>query len=181
MAQVALQVNPGGSLNAPGAPRLKNMGHQNTAVAASASDVDITGTIVIPPEVEGLAIMLTHDATVGLLTLALQHDQDGGSNFVNVADGIMALNEQSGSVLTPAVGGETLQVDVEPVAGVGPNVVIAPMATAREVQAPNNTLVRQLTDRIRVRVSTDATWDGTEIDIHVVGHSKRHQPGDKQS
>jgi hypothetical protein len=174
MAQVALQVGAGGALNAPGAPRLRNMAFQNTALPNGVNaDVDITGTITIPAEVEGIALMVTHDATVGLLTLELQHDQDGGSNFVDVVGGVLIVDEANEQIFY-GESDSSQQVDV---ASIGLSFVVGVAATAREVSSPNNTLVRQLTNRIRYRATTDGTWNGTEADVHVVGYAKRHQPG----
>lgn len=166
MAQVPVQAGAGGALGRDKTGMLKNKGHENIAVGASATVQ--SAALSIEAEIESLTYMLSTDATVGLLTIQVQHDP--GSGMVDTLDGTLVLDDQTtNSVLF----GDSVQVDL---ADVGSDIVIGVSPSAQERNA-DGTLLRQLQNSVRLELTTDGTWNGTEVDLMAVGGHKRHMPG----
>ena len=176
MAQVPVQVLPGGVLNAT-SHAVQMAGRTalaQTAVGASAVDVDLDAMDVTAQDQCAMFVVHT-DATAGELTVVLVHDSDGVGTLVAVEDGLV----KGGDVdVNDNQGVTSMTLDMADTANQGTILVgIAP--TAAERTSPNGTLVQQLQTPFNLRVSTDGAWHGPAIDVVGLTGCKRHQPGAK--
>lgn len=178
MAQIAVQVLPGGAINQDMSTKVRiNLDHAQVALAGSATDTVLADGDVAPTE-DAILFLLDTDATAGGLTLELAHDTDGAGTYVKLDQALVLGGDIDVAGNAPNDSNapqDSLVLDMSETANQG-TVIVGIAATAAERTA-NDTLIKQLLADYRLLATTDGSYNGTTVEVIAVAGMKRHVPG----
>lgn len=165
----SIQYSGGPSLQREFSRRLAVRADEENVALAASTTVNSTGIEMLATD-EALTYVLVHDGTDGDLTIVLQHADAQAGVYTDVDEnGLIRGGENPGDPTG------SLVIDTSVAANQG-TILIGVCPHGRETDGSGN-LVSQLKLSLRLEVTSDGDWDGSEIDVIPLSSVRAHYPG----